>query len=153
MTEDKKPIITVVGLRQAKLGFSFLNEGILKECENCKLFTVCRTNLEVGRVYVVSEVRDKIFPCNVHEESVRVVEVVESNIETNIENRLAFPYGIITFQLPTCQVMSCVSYGNCSPQGLKSGDKCRILEVKGPTVAMCPLNRHLVSATLQRVVS
>ena len=152
MTEDKKSIITVVGLRQAKLGFSFLNEGILEECENCKLFTVCR-NLEVGRVYVVNKVRDKIFPCKVHEESVQVVEVVESNIETNIENRLAFPYGIITFQLPPCQVMSCFSYGKCSPQGLKSGDKCRILEVKGPTDSMCPLNRHLVSAILQRIVN
>lgn len=153
MTEDKKPVITVVGLRQAKRGFSFLNEGTLKECENCELFKVCRANLEIGRVYVVTEVREKVFPCKVHEESVRVVEVVEPNIETNIENRLAFPCGIITFQLPTCNETGCSNYGKCVPQGLKTGDKCRILEVKEQSSVACPLNRRLVSAILQRVVS
>lgn len=93
MAEDKKPIITLVGLRQARRGFSFLNERPLKECENCTLFRVCVMKLEVGRVYVVSEVRDKVFPCSIREESVQVVEVVEPNFETNIEGKLAFPVG------------------------------------------------------------
>ena len=152
MNENKKPIITLVGLRQAKLGFSFLNDGSLKECENCALFKVCGEKLEIGRAYVVTEVRDKVFPCEVHEEGVQVVAVVEPNIETNIENRLAFPYGIITFQNQICKETLCSNYEKCVPKGLKTGDKCKVLEIKGQIPVLCPLNRHLVSSTLQRVV-
>jgi len=150
MAGDDGPIITLVGLRQAKKGFSFLNEGALKECENCALFKVCIAKLEVGRVYVVTGVRDKVFPCKVHEEGVQVVEVVESDIETNIEDRLAFPCGIITFQPQACGETSCPEYVKCVPHGLKIGDKCRVVEVRKR--AACPLARRLVSAVLQRVV-
>lgn len=149
MAEDKKKIITFVGLKQARRGFSFLNEGPLRECESCKLFKVCTAKLETGRVYVVSEVRDKVFPCPIHEDGVQVVEVVEPSIETNIESRLAFPCGIITFQPQTCEDASCPNYWKCVPQGLKAGDKCKVVEVKEQVV--CPLSRHLVSAILQRV--
>jgi uncharacterized protein (UPF0179 family) len=149
MAEDKKPIITLVGLRQAKIGFSFLNEKPLSECERCIFFKVCVAKLEVGRVYTVAEVRSKTFPCEVHEEGVQVVDVVEPNIETNIESRLAFLCGIITFQPQICEETSCPNYVKCVPQGLKSGDKCRLMEVKERT--MCRLNRCLVSAILQRV--
>jgi len=148
MTEDKRPLITLVGLRQAKIGFSFLNEDVLKECENCSLFKVCIAKLEIGRVYVVSDIRDKIFHCKVHEEGVQVVEVIEPNIKTTMENRLAFKCGTITFQLQPCKEISCSKYNNCVPQGLKIGDKCKVVEVKEQV--SCPLNRRLVSVILQR---
>ena len=149
MADNKKPIITFVGLRQAKKGFAFLNEGAPKECENCELLKVCIEKLEVGRVYVVTEVRDKIFPCDVHEEGVRVVVVAESNIGASLERRLAFPSGIITFNPQECKEVSCPHFVRCVPQGLKVGDKCRVVEVKEQVA--CPLNRRLVSAVLQRV--
>jgi len=153
MPEEKKPVITVVGLRQAKQGFSFLNVGPLKACQKCELFKICGEKLEIGRVYVVTKVRDKVFPCKVHEESVCIVEVIEPSIETCIENRLAFPCGIITFHPPTCNETKCPSYEKCIPQGLRCGDKCKILEVRGQSLITCSLNRHLVSAILQRMVS
>lgn len=148
MSENRRPIITLVGQRQARRGFSFLNEGSLKECESCSLLKVCVAKLEAGRVYVVVDVRDKIFPCPIHEEGVQVVEVVEPNIEANIEHRIAFPCGIITFQPQTCKESSCRYYGSCIPQGVKAGDKCKVVEVKEQVV--CPLNLRLVSAVLQR---
>lgn len=151
MADDKKPVITLVGLRQAKIGFSFLKEGPLKECEDCTLFKVCGEKLEAGRIYVVTEVRDKVFPCGVHEEGVQVVEVAEKKIEANIERRIAFPYAIITFQPQVCKETLCLNYERCVPQGLKTGDKCRIAEVKEQAAVACPLGSRLVSATLQRV--
>lgn len=149
MDNDKKPIITLVGSRQAKKGFSFLNDKPPKECESCALFKICIAKLEVGRIYAVTEVREKVFPCKVHEEGVRVVEVIEPSIEANIESRLAFPWGTITFQPQTCKEALCPKYAKCLPQGLKIGDKCRIAEVREQVA--CPLNRHLVLAFLQRV--
>jgi uncharacterized protein (UPF0179 family) len=150
MDDDAKKTITLVGLKQAKVGFSFLHEGPSKECEGCELFRVCMTNLEPGRIYKVKEVRNKEFPCSVHEEGVRVVEVVEPELEVSIETRLAFPSGIITFQPQECVEISCKNYKKCVPQGLLSGDRCKILSVEGQV--KCPLNRSLVLATVQRLV-
>ncbi len=150
MNEQKKQIITLVGLKQAKKGFTFLNGESLKECEGCTLFKTCSAKLEEGRIYEVTKVRNKVFPCKIHEEGVRVVEVTEKDVEANIENKLAFPYGIITFQPQTCGETLCPSHALCVPQGLKGGDKCKIIEVRKK--AACSLNRQLVSVVLQRVV-
>ncbi|MFH0748921.1 MAG: UPF0179 family protein [Candidatus Bathyarchaeota archaeon] len=151
MTNENKPIITLVGLRQAKRGFSFLSDGPLKECEECTLFKVCGAKLETGRVYVVTEVKEKEFSCKIHE-GVKVVEVLEPNIETCIERRLSFLGGIITFHSQTCKKTSCPNYQKCVPRGLKDGDKCKVLETKGQVAVLCPLNQQLVLSTLQRVV-
>ena len=148
MTEEKKGKITLVGLKQAKNGFSFMHEGPLKECEGCGVYSVCMTNLEPGRIYRVVDVRDKVFSCKIHEEGARVVEVTELDLEAAIESRLAFPDGVIPYQPQECKGISCVNYRICAPQGLKKGDKYKILEVKGQV--KCPLARSLVLATLRR---
>jgi hypothetical protein len=108
------------------------------------------TNLESGRIYKVMKTRDKFFPCKIHEEGVQVVEVSEPDLEVNIETRLAFPSGIITFKSQECQDVSCRSYKKCLPLGLVNGDKCKILSVKDPV--KCPLNHSLVLVKLQRFV-
>ena len=107
-------------------------------------------NLERGRIYKVLKVRDKIFPCKIHEEGVQVVEVSEPSLAVNIETRLVFPSGIITFNPQDCQTESCPHYKKCIPVGLVEGDKCKILSVKDPV--KCPLNRSLVLVELQRFV-
>lgn len=149
-TAEKKLKITLVGLRQAKKGFTFLHEGQLDECTGCELFKICMAALEPGRVYRVDAVRDKVFSCKVHEEGVRVVEVVEPDIEAAIDERLVFPGGIVPYQPQECVAVSCVSYEKCVPHGLKKGDKCRVLEVVGQV--KCPLGRSLalVKMRLQR---
>ena len=150
MTDNIKPIITLVGTKQSKLNFTFLYEGPLGECKACPIFKICGEKLEIGRIYKVTSIRDKVFPCPLHEEGVQVVAVSESKIETNIENRLAFLGGIITFQPPDCYHNSCLNYEKCVPKGLKKGDKCKILK-KNEGSVLCLLNLHLVGSVLQRL--
>lgn len=142
-------IVTLIGIKQAKVGFSFVHEGSLKECTGCKLFEVCMKNLDQGRVYRITGVRDKLFSCKVHDEGVRVVEVVEPSIEGTLESRLIFPAGIITFQPQECDETSCEYYPKCFPKGLTKGDRCKIVSVSDRI--KCPLNRPLVFVTLQRL--
>jgi hypothetical protein len=148
MSIDPKHKITFVGVKQAKMGFSFIHEGSLEECEECELYKICMSNLEPGRIYKVMKRRNKFFPCRVHEDGVQVVEVSEPDLDVNIDTRLAFPSGIITFKSQECQNVSCQSYTKCVPLGFVTGDKCKILSVKDPV--KCPLNRSLVLVKLQR---
>ncbi len=108
------------------------------------------TNLEPGRIYKVMKKRNKFFPCRIHEDGVQVVEVSELDLDVNIETRLVFPSGIITFKPQECQDVSCRSYTKCVPLGIVNGDKCKILSVNDPV--KCPLNRSLVLVKLQRFV-
>ena len=108
------------------------------------------TKLESGRIYKVMKKRNKFFPCKIHEDGVQVVEVSDPDLDINIDTRLAFPSGIITFKPQECQNVSCRSYTKCIPSGIVNGDKCKILSVNGPI--KCPLNRSLVLVNLQRLV-
>ncbi|MDQ1279856.1 MAG: uncharacterized protein QG670_1118 [Thermoproteota archaeon] len=104
--------------------------------------------LDKGRIYSVAVVRDKSFSCRVHEEGVRVVEIVEPDLEAVIENRMAFPGGIITYQPQECQEISCPNFKKCVPIGLTKGDKCKIIDVEGSI--QCPSGRPLLLAKLHR---
>lgn len=105
-------------------------------------------SLEAGRVYTVTKVRKKVFPCSVHEEGVRVVEVEEPNLQAAIEPRTAFPLATITFNPQDCGNVYCENRRFCAPQGLVRGDKCKILEVKERLE--CPLKRPLVRVVVKR---
>jgi len=142
--------ITIVGLKQAKKGFTFLHSTALDECKSCELLKTCMESLEPGRVYSVAKVRNKVFPCKVHEEGVRVVEVEESNLEAALEPRVSFRLATITFRPQGCRNLRCHNSRVCAPPGLAEGDKCKILEVKEKIE--CPLSRSLVRALVEREV-
>ncbi|UCH38122.1 MAG: UPF0179 family protein [Candidatus Bathyarchaeota archaeon] len=147
--DSEKTVITLVGITQAKKGFTFLHEGTTEGCDNCTLYDVCITNLNAGKIYKVIQIRDKIFPCKIHEDGVRIVEVAEAHIEVNIEKKIAFLNGTITFQPQTCEQFTCSNYSKCVPQGLHAQEKCKILAIQSEI--MCPLNRQLVQVRLQQV--
>jgi len=149
MTEEITPIITIVGFRQAKKGFLFLHEGPLRECEDCTLFKVCMMNLEPKRVYKVVEVREKDFSCKYFEEGAKVVKVVEADLMVAIERKYVFPQGIVPYKPQECYETDCENYLVCTPQGLKEGDKGKILEVIGQI--RCPLERLLVLVVFRRL--
>jgi len=149
LTEEVKPKITIVGLKQAKKDFLFLHEGPLKECEGCDLYKVCMMNLEPKRVYKVVEVRERVFPCKFHEEGAKVVKVVEPELRVAIESRYAFPQGIITYKTQECKENACANYTNCVPHGLGDGDRGKILEIIGQV--QCPLGRPLVLVAFRRL--
>ena len=147
--DDKEETITVVGLKQSKTGFLFLHEKPLTECEKCRLYNVCMTNLEADRVYEIIEVRDKNFPCNIHEDGVQVLKVVEADRDAAINPKFVFPQALITFTAQECHNLSCTHYSTCVPQGLKNGEKVKILEVK--EVISCPEGHSLVEVILRRL--
>ena len=146
---DKKETITVVGIKQSKTGFQFLHAKPLTECENCRLYKVCMTNLEADRVYEIIEVREKQFPCNIHEDGVRIVKVVEADREAAINPKFVFPQAVITLTTQECHNLSCSHYATCVPQGLKNGDKVKILKVK--EAIDCPEGHSLVEVILRRL--
>jgi len=149
MNSSDKPIITLVGSKQARTGFTFVYEGPAKVCINCKYKTVCVDNLKRGWVYQVVSLRDKNLPCEIHEGNARVVEVQQAEIKSAIESRLAIPSGIISFNPQYCENEECPNFSLCDPMFLKKGDKCKIADVKNPID--CPLSRSLVFALLLRV--
>lgn len=140
--------ITIVGFKQAKKGFTFLHSTALEECKPCELLKTCMESLEPGRVYTVIKVRNKVFPCQVHEEGVRVVEVEEPSLEVAIEPRICFSLATITFHPQGCNNPQCKNIRICAARGLIEGDKCKILEVKERLE--CPLKRTLVRALVER---
>jgi uncharacterized protein (UPF0179 family) len=148
MSRESKPRVTLIGLKQAREGFTFTHTQPTEGCKGCSLIYACMMNLEPGRVYTITRVREKVFPCNIYEEGVRVVEVEEPLINVAVEKRIAFPLGVITFQPQDCRNICCVNHNLCVPQGLYAGDKCMILEVKGGL--RCPLDRRLIQAVAKR---
>jgi uncharacterized protein len=145
---DASVKISIVGLKQAKKGFTFLHSVAPDECRSCELLKTCMESLEPGRAYTVTKVRNKTFPCKVHEEGVRVVEVEEPNLQIAIEPRISFPLATITVSSEACRNLYCPNSRLCLPVGVLNGDKCKILEVKERLE--CPLKRPLVRVVVKR---
>ena len=145
----QKALVTLVGVKQAKIDFTFINEGPLKDCEECALLKTCVEKLEPERVYTVTGVRKKAFPCKVHEGGVQVVEVAERDAEASIEEKLAIQDCILTFQPQECREVDCENCTACSTSGLRRGDRCRVIEIKGRI--KCQLGRKLVHSVLRRL--
>ena len=149
MGKDKKVVITLIGKKQARVGFTFLNIGSLDKCKTCEYFGVCAKNLETNRVYSVTEVREGHFPCPVHEDGVRAVKVVETAINAAIPIRTAILDSVITFCPQECENMLCKNRELCLPLGLYDGDKCSVAKL-GDDIK-CPLRRSLKSAWLKHL--
>lgn len=149
LNDSAKTIITLVGSKQARTGFTFIHEGPAKVCIKCSYNTVCVNNLKRGWIYKVVSLRDKHLPCEIHEGNARVVEVQQAEIKSAIESRLAIPSGIISFNPQHCENEVCPNFSLCVPVFLKKGDKCKIADVKNSID--CPLSRPLVFALLLKV--
>jgi len=103
----------------------------------------------MGRVYEVVGLRDKTFPCRLHEDGVRVVEVVESDIPATVPSRKALEGAVITFQSQRCDALPCEHSELCEPVGLCDGDRCKIVEVREKI--KCKRGLSLVKVLLSRL--
>jgi len=148
--DDKRRIITLVGVKQARKGLKFLHEKSSEKCENCEYYKVCIGNLETGRVYKIVKLRDKVFPCPIHEGGVKVVEVVESEIFAAISEKMALEGAVIIFHPEECENISCKYKNLCFPTGLYMGDRCEIVKVEDKIE--CEKGLQLVKAELKRIV-
>jgi uncharacterized protein (UPF0179 family) len=140
-------MIALVDKRCAKEGYEFIYLGTSVECEGCSLHLPCHHNLEKGRNYIVTALKDKNHPCPLFEE-VAVCEIQESSIDTAIDPKGAFTGASFMFRHPSCDEVLCNHARYCMPEGLKDGDRCTIEDIKERI--KCRKNRELVIATLRR---
>jgi len=143
--------ITVVGVDQARFGYTFLFQGPASICRNCDIYNVCVENLESSRIYRIIDVGKKRLFCKLLQEEGFVVEVEESPVEVCLDRRLAIRDAIITFNPPTCGSAECGNYEKCTPAGLVAGDRCKVIE--SGQVVQCPERLELVQAWLLRAAS
>jgi hypothetical protein len=140
--------VTLIGEKQARVGFKFLFEGSTELCEKCEVKKVCLGNLEPKRLYEVKKIFKKRFPCILHYEDAVVVEVEEPPIEAAVQARVAFNDALITYDQLDCMNRVCVNWRKCFPVGLVKGDKCKVVKAGEPL--QCPLKVQLLSVSLQR---
>jgi len=151
LERERRPIITLIGPGQAKLGMRFLHKGGTPKCEGCQYRRVCIENLEPGRIYKIVGVREKTLFCEAYGMEMVVVEVTESEVEAAIPSGSAIEGAIISFKNPECTEDDCENYRLCFPEGLKNGDRSQILEVDGSL--KCRLRIPLRRVRLLRVRS
>ncbi|MDH4123851.1 MAG: UPF0179 family protein [Thermoplasmata archaeon] len=120
--------ITLIGELLAKKGETFVYLGPLSECRDCKLKTVC-FNLDVGKWYTISSVREIHHDCKIHENGVRVVEAEPVGIPASVLSRYAIEGISISFEPNRCSYFSCENYRLCNPIGINSGGKYQVTTV------------------------
>lgn len=135
-------IVALLGVRMAQPGLMFIHMGPSEECKSCKLYTACMGNLETGRRYMVVEVKEKQHNCKIHEGGVRVVKLIEPEIPAVIPANLASKGVIIRFSPPKC-AHGCKLREFCFPEGLREGDRVRVVEVVGKPPGECVLGRSV----------
>lgn len=141
--------ITVVGKNQARVGFEFEFHGPATECKTCELLKPCMERLERNRIYRVVAMRKPTELCRIHHQGGYIVEVQEPHIETTIFRRLAIQGVSLGFPQKECDRVTCVNYPRCFPAGLKSDEKCRVLEVNESV--NCPIGLELVRVVVERL--
>jgi uncharacterized protein (UPF0179 family) len=123
-------LITLIGKKLAKPGQEFIHFGVgnSRECMGCKLRKVC-DNLQVGRRYVVKSSMNKPHEkCKIHEEGVMLVEVEPAEIRATVGST-SKEGEQFAFMKSDCPELMCDNRFLCFPEGIKEGDKCRIVKV------------------------
>lgn len=121
-------ILTLCGVAQAKVGYTFLAGRPTERCINCRLYKVCVGKLEPQRLYRVVDVLDRMFQCPLYKDGLKLVAVEESPVEAAIEDKLIVEGAVIFFSPIACKIR-CVNRELCTPEGLRQNDRCRILKV------------------------
>jgi len=134
-------MITLIGKELAKEGLEFQYLGPLLECRNCKLKNVC-FNLDEGKWYRITGVRDKEHDCKVHDEGkVVTVEVEELPIPLAVGAKGVVEGETLTFKPVNCKEYECEFYELCHPLGLREGTKIKIEKIVEDI--KCPKNKSL----------
>lgn len=139
-------LITLIGEDQARIGNRFYFMGSQTSCRECRLKGVC-FNLEQGRMYEITSIRDTKHECELHDGGVRAVEVVKKPILACISKKLAMEGSVITYEESDCGRMGCDNWQYCHPVGIKTGDKVTVSDIVGKTD--CQTNNNMVIAKLQ----
>lgn len=120
-------LVTLIGEIQAKIGNEFIYLGPILNCKNCNLKKIC-SNMKTGGKYKITKIRDVHHDCKIHENGVRVVEVVTEPREITIETKLAIEGSVVNFKSSICNNRGCKYYVLCHPVGIEEG-KFKIVNV------------------------
>ena len=137
--------ITLIGESQAKDGAKFYFMGPQKECDGCKLRSVC-LNLNEMSLYRISKLRDQMHDCALVGGKARVVEVEVMPQSSVVPKKYAMEGSVITFKGPECSRMDCKNYRICHPPGVVEGRKYSISKIEGN--ADCLIGEELVLVEL-----
>ncbi len=134
-------MITLIGKSLAQEGVEFQYLGPLQDCRGCKLKNVC-FNLEEGKWYRITKVRDKEHDCKVYNDGkVVTVEVEEIPVELVIAAKNVVEGETITFKPANCKEYGCEFYELCNPRGLREGTKIKVEKIEGKV--SCPKKKDL----------
>lgn len=142
-------MITLIGSKLAQKGLKFVHYGAASQCEHCRFKSTCIDALEVGRTYIIKEVKDTEHPCPLHDGGkVKVVNVDKAHIRALIDSKKAFEGSSIIFRPPDCDVQ-CPQRNLCFPEGLYQDDKCKIIKKLGKPGQKCVKGLELTRVILK----
>ncbi|MBD3229152.1 MAG: hypothetical protein GF329_13270 [Candidatus Lokiarchaeota archaeon] len=149
-----KDILTMIGKRQARIGYKFRFIGASEKCRNCKksIRKVCLNTLEKNHVYEIVKVRKKTHHCKVHADGVVVVKVRAVPIKVAIKSKLAHEGSTIKYKPIKCNQWSCPLYNLCLPIELRdsSKNKYRIMKVIERKKSLCKKNLDLTIVEIEK---
>lgn len=151
MERKRKSIVTMLSASQCKVGETFIYRGSGQKCSSCEYFRVCAGNLSEGRIYKVIGVRNRILRCKAYDIEMRVVDVVEAEVEAVVPSKQAIEGVILTFYPQKCDYDLCENYSLCSPDGLRENDRCEVVKIHGRL--SCPKGLQLTRVFLRRAPS
>ncbi|MEM2273355.1 MAG: UPF0179 family protein [Candidatus Bathyarchaeia archaeon] len=149
--KSRKTIVTMLSESQSKIGEAFIYRGFGQKCCGCRYFNVCAGNLREGRIYKVVNVRNKIFKCEIYDIKMRVVDVIEAEINAAIPSKQAIEGVTLTFHPQKCDEGDCENNMLCMPDGLVENDRCEVVKIYGRII--CPQGLQLMKVLLRRVPS
>jgi hypothetical protein len=144
----EKTLVTLVGEGQSSKGFKFVASIPPEICKQCKLFLVCMGKLVPGRAYEVVELKDKEHYCALYEGNVRVARVTQSPIEILIKPQHAIEGATIAYVSIPCEIKKCPMDSTCRPEGVKKGEKVKIIGVPEDVSGQIPCRKRLRKATV-----
>uniref|UniRef100_A0A7J2TK20 UPF0179 protein ENP88_04395 n=1 Tax=Archaeoglobus fulgidus TaxID=2234 RepID=A0A7J2TK20_ARCFL len=149
MDGEVNRIITLCGKNWAKIGVEFIFLGGKPECENCKVKKTC-LRLREGAKYKIVGLRDgTVHECQLHEDGVVAVEVIELPIIALVESTLT--EGVkFRYQERKCNHYECGMYNLCHPVELKDGESIVVGKIIGESPEKCILGYSFVVAELKR---
>jgi uncharacterized protein (UPF0179 family) len=130
-----KEIITFVGTSYSEKGFKFyFYKPRTDICpESCRFYNPCMKNLEENTIYTILSVTNIEHSCpyEYHNEPMKLVKVIESDILILIESRRAYLGAQIEYAQIDCDFKDVCQYAKyCSPvHGLQPGTKIKIREI------------------------
>lgn len=139
--------ISLIGVDLAKEGLEFTFVEPLKGCTECRIKNVC-FNLEPGRTYRITKVRDKENPCFVfNKDKVNTIEVELLEDHLNVANGRKLQEGsTLATESLNCDYITCENIETCNLIHIKEGLKAKILSV-GEKVD-CPKGLNLKRVTV-----